>query len=57
MVDAFINELDFADVVFELDSMAAVTKEDIIDFANQHYTDNYVVSYKRMGESDRHSIA
>ncbi|MGB1050906.1 MAG: M16 family metallopeptidase [Chitinophagales bacterium] len=56
MVDAFINELDFADVVFELDSMAAVTKEDIIDFANQHYTDNYVVSYKRMGESDRHSV-
>ena len=56
MVDAFINDLEFADLVFELDSMAAVTKEDIIDFANQHYTDNYVVSYKRIGESDRHSV-
>ena len=56
MIDAFINDLEFADLVFELDSMAAITKEDIIDFANQYYTDNYVVSYKRMGESDRHSV-
>ena len=56
MIDAFINDLEFADLVFELDSMAAITKEDIIDFANQYYTENYVVSYKRMGESDRHSV-
>lgn len=56
MVDAFVNELDLADVVFELDSMALVTKEDIVAFANEHYMNNYVVSYKRIGESDRHSV-
>lgn len=56
MIDAFINELEFADLVYELDSMAVVTKEDIVAFANEHYMDNYVVSYKRIGESDRHSV-
>lgn len=56
MIDAFINELDFKDVVFELDSMSMITKADIVAFANKHYGDNYVVSYKRMGESDRHSV-
>ena len=27
-----------------------ITKQDIIDFANARYTDNYVVAYKRNGE-------
>ena len=27
-----------------------VTKQDIIDFANAKYADNYVVVYKRAGE-------
>jgi len=56
MLDAFINELDYADVIFDLDTMATITKDDIVAFANKHYNDNYVVSYKRMGESNRHSV-
>lgn len=56
MLDAFINELNYTDVVFDLDTMATITKADIIDFANKHYNENYVVSYKRMGESNRHSV-
>ena len=56
MLDAFINELDYSRVVFDLDSMANITKEEIVAFANAHYQDNYVVSYKRMGESNRHSV-
>ena len=27
-----------------------ITKQDIVDFANARYTDNYVVVYKRNGE-------
>lgn len=56
MVDAFVNDLDFSTLVFEYDSMATVTKEEVMEFAKTHYQDNYVVSYKRMGESDRHSV-
>ncbi|MEJ6694880.1 MAG: insulinase family protein [Chitinophagales bacterium] len=56
MIDAFINELDYQDVVFDHDSMALVTKAEVIEFVNEHYGENYVVSYKRIGESDRHSV-
>ena len=56
MLEAFINELDYADVVFDLDTMSTITKADIVAFANENYKNNYVVSYKRMGESNRHSV-
>jgi zinc protease len=56
MVQAFINNLPFENVIFEYDRMESITKQDVIDFANQHYGNNYVVSYKRMGPSNRHSV-
>lgn len=56
MLDAFINDLDYSDVVFDLDTMSTISKADIVAFANEHYGSNYVVSYKRIGESDRHSV-
>ena len=56
MVDAFINDLDYQDLVYDHDSMALITKAEVIEFANEHYGENYVVSYKRIGESDRHSV-
>ncbi len=47
-VDAFINGQDWADVVASLDRMSQLTKQDIVDFANQYLTDsNYVCIYKR----------
>jgi zinc protease len=56
MVQAFINELPYENVIFQYDRMADITKQDIINFANKHYSNNYVVAYKRMGVSDRHSV-
>lgn len=56
MLEAFINELAYEEVVFDLDTMTKITKADIIAFVNEHYNDNYVVSYKRIGASDRHSV-
>jgi len=51
MVDAFITETPWSEVVGQIDRYAAITKQDIIDFANKNYTkDNYVVVYKRIGE-------
>jgi predicted Zn-dependent peptidase len=56
MLESFINELDYKKVVFDLDTMATITKNDIMTFAQENYGENYVVSYKRMGTSDRHSV-
>ena len=33
-----------------LDEMAKVTKQDIVNFANRFFADNYIVLYKRKGE-------
>jgi predicted Zn-dependent peptidase len=47
-VDAFINGQSWADVVASLDRMSQITKQDVIDFANQYLTDrNYACIYKR----------
>lgn len=56
MVDAFINDVSWEDYIFQYEKMEKITKKDIVDFANKHYKNNYVVSYKRIGESKRHSV-
>lgn len=48
-VDAFINNKDWKDVVCRLDRISGITKQQIVDFANRHFLDNYIVVYKRMG--------
>ncbi len=50
MVDAFINNLPWADVVGRLDRQAKMTKQQIVDFANKHFLDNYACVYKKVGE-------
>lgn len=56
-VAAFIHENDWEDVVHYFDEMENITKQDVVDFANKHYKNNYVVSYKRLGEDpDRHQV-
>ncbi len=48
---SIINELTWEEVVKQLDEMSQVTKQEIVDFANKHYRDNYVIVYKRQGEN------
>ncbi len=48
-VDAFINDEKWSDEVSRLDRMAGMTKQQIVDFANRHLTDNYITVYKRQG--------
>lgn len=49
-VSAFINKSDWKDEVEQLDRMSKVTKQQVIDFANQYFGDNYALVYKRQGK-------
>ena len=49
-VDAFINRQKWSDVVGRLDRISKITKQQIVDFANKYFKDNYIAVYKRIGE-------
>ena len=50
-VDAFIAGIPWKDACKELDRLGAVTKEDVVAFANEYLGENaYAIIYKRMGE-------
>lgn len=51
MVDAFIYHRNWADIVHEYNKMSRFTKQDIVDFANEWFGDNYVQVNKRLGEN------
>lgn len=50
MIDAFIQKREWADQVGDIDALKKYSKEDIIQFANENYKDNYVAVYKRTGK-------
>ncbi len=49
-VNSFINNTNWADEVTRIDRIAKITKQDIIDFANKNFGDNYAVIFKREGK-------
>lgn len=50
-VNAFINDIDWADYVESNERINAITKDDVVAFAQKHLLDNnYVCVYKRQGE-------
>jgi len=50
--NAFIHHEDWSKKAKFLDDLKKVTKQDVMDFANRFYKDNYVVTYKRQGEDN-----
>lgn len=48
-VDAFTSFQDWEDKVKFLDDLKKITKQELVDFANAHYKNNYVIVYKRKG--------
>ncbi|WP_159023224.1 pitrilysin family protein [Formosa sp. L2A11] len=48
--NAFIHHQKWEDQVKFLDELKAITKDELVAFANRFYKDNYVVVYKRKGE-------
>ena len=47
-VSSFINDIRRKDAVEYNDKLSKITKDDLVKFANEHLTNNYVVVYKRM---------
>lgn len=48
-VTAFTSGKSWKNYVEELDLQSKITKKDLIDFANKHYSNNYVVVFKNKG--------
>lgn len=51
-LNAYIKEVDYVNQVSLMDDLELFTKEQIIDFARDHYNDNYVLVYKQTGIND-----
>ena len=49
-MDAFIHFQDWQEVVDFTEDLKSITKEELVTYANEHYKDNYVAVYKRLGE-------
>lgn len=49
LMNAFINEISLADNFEIIHQLNAVTKADIIAFAQKHYSDNYAIVYHKNG--------
>lgn len=49
-VEAFTQGVKWIDYVRFIDELNKIKKKDIVDFARQHYQNNYVVIYKRFGK-------
>jgi predicted Zn-dependent peptidase len=52
MTNAFIMKQDWSTVVNKNEKLSKLTKQDIVDFANKYFSDNYVVINKLHGETD-----
>jgi len=48
--NAFINGIEWKDAVTQIDRIAALTKEDIVGFAQRNFNDNFVTVFKRQGD-------
>jgi predicted Zn-dependent peptidase len=51
-VNAFIYGMEWQDVVNELNELSTITKDELVQFVNRYYAQNYVVVYKRKGEKN-----
>ncbi len=51
-VQSFINDSDWADEVSAIERLSKVTKQELVNFANMYFKDNYALIYKRKGKDD-----
>jgi predicted Zn-dependent peptidase len=56
MLNSFINGMEWKDQVEKIELQSRLTKQDIVDFANKYFTENYVVVYKREGQPENRKI-
>ena len=48
-VDAFISHRQWQDYIQEPDILSRITKQEIVDYTNKNFSNNYEVIYKRVG--------
>lgn len=48
-VDAFIDEIDWAQEVGKIDRISKISKQELVDFANRFFTNGYVTVFKKQG--------
>ena len=53
LLDAFVTERKWRDVLNINFEMSRITKKEIIDFVNEYYTNGYSIVYKRTGEDTK----
>ncbi len=51
LTDAFIFNQDMATMVNHIDKLDKITKQQVVDFANKYFKENYIVVNKRTGKS------
>ncbi|MDR0763775.1 MAG: insulinase family protein [Bacteroidales bacterium] len=56
MLDAFILHRPWSEVVTQIDDLGKVTKQDVVDFANKYFADNYAVIYKKQGAPNHKKV-
>lgn len=49
LLDAFTSDLKLEDKLNQLKRLEKITKKELVDFANRHLSNNYVVVYKHTG--------
>jgi predicted Zn-dependent peptidase/rhodanese-related sulfurtransferase len=50
LVNAFVKGIPWEDQVNRVNRLSKITKEEIVEFANKNYGNNYAAVYKRTGE-------
>jgi len=50
MLDAFVNGIEWQQLVGQKNRLEKITKQELVDFANRFFTEGYVAVYKRQGE-------
>jgi len=50
--NAFIHRQNWSDKIKFLDDLKKIKKQELVDFANSFYKDNYVLVYKRKGKDE-----
>ena len=55
-LQSFIYNIEWNDMVNRIDIQSKLTKQDIVDFCNKYFNDNYVVVYKREGKLEGNKI-
>ena len=51
LLNQFINQSDMAKELSFFDELGKITKEQLVTFAKNNFTNNYVIVYKRVGEA------